>query len=195
MPHIYLASSSPRRHEILELIKLPHTVLALDVDETMLPGMPPEKQVETLSRRKAGAAAERLKRGVIIAADTIVVLDGAVLGKPEDRPAAVVMLERLQGRTHEVFTGVTVWDVAGGRTVTGHEQTLVEMRPAGRDELTRYVMTGEPLDKAGSYGVQGMGSIFVSGIRGCYFNVMGLPVYKLTRMLRELGIDVTGYWV
>ncbi|KJS12343.1 MAG: septum formation inhibitor Maf [Peptococcaceae bacterium BRH_c8a] len=194
MPHIYLASSSPRRREILELIKLPHTVLAIDVDETLPPGMTAPEQVESLSRRKADYAARQLPGGVVIAADTVVVLDGEVLGKPEDETMAMDMLERLQGHTHEVFTGATVWDISGGRFVTGHDHTFVDMRPVGRDELLRYIATGEPMDKAGAYGIQGLGSVFITGIRGCYFNVMGLPVYKLTRMLKELDIDVSEHW-
>lgn len=194
MPQIYLASSSPRRREILQMIGLPHRVLVPDVDETMPPGIPPAGQVEELSRRKAAAAVERLNDGVVIAADTVVVLDGEVLGKPADRREALDMLERLQGRTHEVFTGVTVCRAAGGLASTGHEHTYVQMRPARREELARYVDTGEPMDKAGSYGIQGKGSVFVSGIRGCYFNVVGLPVHMLTRMLGEMGINVTGYW-
>ena len=194
MPDIYLASSSPRRREILELIKLPHKVVAMDVDESLPPGFAAAEQVEALSRRKAEAAVGRLPEAIIIAADTVVVLDDEILGKPDNRSVAVTMLERLQGRTHEVYTGVTVWDVPGRRAVTGHERTFVEMRPAGPQELIKYVNTGEPMDKAGAYGIQGLGSIFITGIRGCYFNVMGLPVYKLTRMLEELGIDVVGYW-
>lgn len=194
MPRIYLASSSPRRREILDLIRLPHTVLTIDVDESLPPGMTAPEQVEALSRRKAEYAAGRLSDGVVIAADTVVVLDGEVLGKPEDEDMAMDMLERLQGRIHEVFTGTTVWDIAGGRTFTGHGHTYVEMRAAGRDELLRYIATGEPKDKAGAYGIQGLGSVFIAGIRGCYFNVMGLPVYKLTRMLKELDIDVSKCW-
>jgi len=194
LPRLYLASSSPRRREILDLIKLPHTVLAIDVDESLPPGMAAPEQVEALSRRKAEYAARQLSGGLVIAADTVVVLDGEVLGKPADEAMAMDMLERLQGRTHEVFTGATVWDISGGRAVTGHDHTYVEMRAAGRDELLKYIATGEPMDKAGAYGIQGLGSVFITGIRGCYFNVMGLPVYKLTRMLKELDVDVSEYW-
>jgi len=164
------------------------------VDESLPLGMNAPEQVESLSRRKAEHAVHKLPGGVVIAADTVVVLDGEVLGKPEDELVAMDMLERLQGRTHEVFTGATVWDINDGRSVTGHDHTFVDMRPVGRDELLRYIATGEPKDKAGAYGIQGLGSVFITGIRGCYFNVMGLPVYKLTRMLKELDIDVSEYW-
>jgi len=189
-----LASSSPRRREILELIKLPHKVITVEVDESLVRGIPPEEQVELLSRSKARAAAERVNEGLIIAADTLVVLDEKVLGKPENVESAIGILKQLLGRTHRVFTGVTVWDVSTGRAVTAHECTVVEMRQATHEEISRYVRTGEPMDKAGAYGIQGLGSIFITGIQGCYFNVMGLPVYKLTRLLRELGLDVTRYW-
>ncbi|MFA7467947.1 MAG: Maf family protein, partial [Desulfotomaculaceae bacterium] len=164
------------------------------VDESLPPGMTAPEQVESLSRRKANYAARQLPGGVVIAADTVVVLDGEVLGKPEDETMAMEMLERLQGRTHEVFTGVTVWDIVRGSSVTGHDRTFVDMRPVTRDELFRYIATGEPMDKAGAYGIQGLGSVLITGIRGCYFNVMGLPVYKLTLMLKELDIDVSEYW-
>ncbi|MCL2337927.1 MAG: Maf family protein [Firmicutes bacterium] len=194
MPKIYLASSSPRRRDILNLIRLPHLVLDIDVDESVPPAMSAPEQVELLSSRKAAYAVRLLSHGLVIAADTVVALDGEVLGKPADEAKALGMLERLQGRTHEVFTGVTVWDIAVGRAVTGHEHTEVTMRAAGREELLKYIATGEPMDKAGAYGIQGLGSVLITGIRGCYFNVMGLPVYKLTRMLKELGIDVSEYW-
>lgn len=194
MPNIYLASSSPRRRELLNQIRLPHTVLAMEVDESLPPGLSPAEQVMALSRRKAAAAAEQLADGVVIAADTVVALGDMVLGKPENRAEALDMLERLQGATHEVYTGLTVLKLPGGRMLTDYERTGVEMRPAGRAELERYVRTGESMDKAGAYGIQGLASVFISGIRGCYFNVVGLPVFKLVQMLKELGIDVTEYW-
>lgn len=194
MTSIYLASSSPRRRELLNQIRLPHTVLVMEVDESVPPGLSPAEQVMMLSRRKAAAAAEQVTGGVVVAADTVVALGDTVLGKPANPAEALDMLERLQGVTHEVYTGLTVLRLPGGRMLTGYECTGVDMRPAGRAELERYVRTGEPLDKAGAYGIQGLAAAFISGIRGCYFNVVGLPLFKLVQMLKEVGIDVTGYW-
>ncbi len=191
---IYLASSSPRRRELLDQIGLPHTVITMEVDESLPPGLSPVEQVITLSRRKAGAAAIKLAKGIVIAADTVVVLDGQVLGKPANETEALAMLERLQGTIHEVFTGVTVIELPGSRVLSNYERTEVQMRDVSRDELVRYVASKEPFDKAGAYGVQGLAAVFVAGIRGCYFNVVGLPLFKLAQMLKELDVDVSNYW-
>jgi len=191
---IYLASSSPRRRELLDQIGLPHTVITMEVDESLPPGLSPVEQVITLSRRKAGAAAIKLAEGIVIAADTVVVLDGQVLGKPANETEALAMLERLQGTIHEVFTGVTVIELPGSRVLSNYERTEVQMRDVSRDELVRYVATKEPFDKAGAYGVQGLAAVFVAGIRGCYFNVVGLPLFKLAQMLKELDVDVSNHW-
>lgn len=194
MPTIYLASSSPRRRELLEQIGLSHTVINMEVDESLPPGLTPIEQVVALSRRKADAAAHELAEGIIIAADTVVVLDGKVLGKPADETAAHAVLERLQGVVHEVFTGITVMELPGGRLLSDFERTEVQMREVSRGEIARYVATKEPFDKAGAYGVQGLAAVFVAGVRGCYSNVVGLPLFKLARMLKELGVDVSEYW-
>ncbi|WP_027366180.1 Maf family protein [Desulfotruncus alcoholivorax] len=194
MPDIYLASSSPRRKELLDRIKLPHQVLNIEVNETLLPGIPPAEQVLTLSRRKAAAAAEKLDAGIIIAADTVVALDEVVLGKPRNAAEALDMLEKLQGKVHAVFSGITLLEIPGNRLLSDYERTEVFMRRAGRAELERYVATGEPMDKAGAYGIQGLAAVFVTEIKGCYYNVVGLPVSKLVMMLEEFDIDVTACW-
>ncbi|TYO98038.1 Maf family protein [Desulfallas thermosapovorans] len=194
MPTIYLASSSPRRRELLDQIGLPHVVFTVDIDETLPPGLPPAEQVMSLSRSKAEAAAATLAEGIVLAADTVVVLGGEVLGKPENESAARVMLERLQGNTHEVYTGITLMELAGGRVLSGYERTEVRLREMSRAEIEHYVATKEPLDKAGAYGVQGRAAVFVAGIRGCYFNVVGLPLFKLAQMLKELNIEVSQCW-
>jgi len=194
LPTIYLASSSPRRRDLLNQINLPHIVIATDVDESLPGEMPPAEQVMELSRRKARAAARQLAVGVIIAADTVVVLNNEVLGKPENEADALAILERLQGATHEVYTGLTVLELPGERVLTDFERTTVKMREADRAELMRYVQSGEPLDKAGAYGIQGLASVFVEGIRGCYFNVVGLPITRLVLMLKKMDIDVSAYW-
>lgn len=194
MPTIYLASSSPRRRELLDQIGLPYTIITVDVDESLSPGLSAAEQVIALSRRKAGAAASMRSEGIVIAADTVVVKDDRVLGKPADAAEALAMLEQLQGDVHEVFTGITLQELPGHRVVSDYERTEVEMRHVSREELERYVATKEPLDKAGAYGVQGFAAVFVAGIRGCYFNVVGLPLFKLTEMLKKFDVGVSNYW-
>ena len=188
--NIILASASPRRRELLERIGVTgFTVRAPNVDESVEPGLSPADMVETLSLRKARAAAERFSpEDLIIAADTVVALDGAVLGKPRDGDDAFAMLSALSGREHRVYTGVTV--LQGEKIITGHETTAVTFRELSPDEIWGYIATGEPLDKAGAYGIQGVGALLVSGIRGDYSNVMGLPVFRLGQILREFGLEL-----
>ena len=188
--NIILASASPRRRELLERIGLTgFTVAAPNVDESVEPRLSPADTVEQLSLRKARAAAERFgPNDLIIAADTVVALDGGILGKPRDRDDAFAMLSALSGREHHVYTGVTV--LRGNKIVTEHEETAVTFRALSPDEIRGYIATGEPLDKAGAYGIQGVGALLVSGIRGDYSNVMGLPVFRLGQILREFGLDL-----
>ena len=187
---IILASASPRRRELLERVGLTNfTVAAPNVDESVEPGLSPADMVETLSLRKARAAAQNARPDeLIIAADTVVALDGTVLGKPRDEDDAFAMLSALSGREHRVCTGVTV--LRGDRAVTEHEVTAVTFRELSPDEIRGYIATGEPMDKAGAYGIQGVGALLVSGIRGDYSNVMGLPVFRLGQILREFGLDL-----
>ena len=188
--NIILASASPRRRELLERVGLTNfTVAAPNVDESVEPGLSPADVVETLSLRKARAAAENARPDeLIIAADTVVVLDAGVLGKPRDADDAFAMLSALSGREHRVCTGVTV--LRGDRAVTEHEETAVAFRELSPDEIRGYIATGEPMDKAGAYGIQGVGALLVSGIRGDYSNVMGLPVFRLGQILRGFGLDL-----
>ena len=188
--NIILASASPRRRELLERVGVKgFTAAPPNVDESVDPGLSPAAMVEELSLRKARAAAENYGPDVlIIAADTVVALDGTVLGKPRDEDDAFSMLSALSGREHRVYTGVTV--LQGTRAVTEHEVTAVTFRELSPDEIRGYIATGEPLDKAGAYGIQGVGALLVSGIRGDYSNVMGLPVFRLGRILREFGLDL-----
>lgn len=182
---IILASASPRRHEILNLIGLDHRVVGADVDESITPGLAPAELVEQLSRRKAAAVAPDFPAETIIAADTIVVLDDIIYGKPQDQADAARMLGELAGRTHRVYTGVTL--MKGGTSRSFAEMTEVTFYPLSNDEIAAYIATGEPLDKAGAYGIQGYGAVNVRGIVGDYFNVMGLPVARLVLELRKLG--------
>ena len=188
---IILASQSPRRRELLERMGLPFRIITPDIDERMERALPPGELVAAISAEKAGAvAAQAGPDAVVIAADTVVALDGAVLGKPADESDAARMLSALSGRTHQVFTGLTVACGADVRTVS--EETAVTFRPLTAEEIAAYVRTGEPMDKAGAYGIQGLGALFVEGIRGDYCNVMGLPLFLLGRMLSDFGVDLLG---
>ncbi len=188
---IILASGSPRRKELLTQMGLPFQVAVSDVDETIDPSLPPAQQVYTLSRRKASAVAETVGDGkLVIAADTIVALGGEVMGKPHSNHDAARMLGLLQGRTHQVYTGFTLQQ--GERVDTHVECTSVTFRPMTAGEIAAYVATGEPMDKAGAYGIQGRGGVFVEGIQGDYFNVMGLPVCALGTALKAFGVEVMG---
>lgn len=197
-PTLVLASSSPRRRELIRFLGLPVEILASDVDETVQEGLEPAAVVEELSLRKAQAVAEQLPgltpgaegRSIVVGSDTIVVLDGRILGKPSDRAEAVDMLSRLQGRSHLVYSGVACIDTSDGRTVVRHSRTQVHMKPLQLAQIERYVDTGEPMDKAGSYGIQGLGATIIDGIEGDYFTVVGLPLSLLSSMLAELDIPV-----
>ena len=186
---IILASGSPRRKQLLAQMGVKDfKIVASDADETVAPGLPPAQIVETLSARKAEAVAGEAGPGaLVIAADTIVTLEGAVLGKPADELEAFRMLSALSGQRHQVYTGVTL--LLDGARRTEHEVTTVTFRELTEADITRYIATGEPMDKAGAYGIQGFGALLVERIEGDYFNVMGLPVCRLGGMLAGLGID------
>ncbi len=179
-----LASQSPRRQQLLQLLRVPFQVRPADIDEGMDSALPPQQEVARVSKLKAEATACE-PGDVVIAADTIVVLESKVLGKPADKADAIAMLRALSGRDHQVMTGVTV--LRGEKAITHTEITDVHFRPLTEDEILRYVETGEPMDKAGAYGIQGFAAPFVEGIRGDYYNVMGLPVCRLLQMLREIA--------
>ena len=188
MAHIVLASASPRRQELLRRIGITEFDIRVpETEETYPEGLSPRQIVEYISREKADAAATLCTaEEIVITADTMVFLDDQRLGKPADETDALRMLTALQGRRHTVCTGVTVRQ--GSRAVTGSEETEVIFRPASQRELLAYIASGEPMDKAGAYGIQGKGSLLVEGIRGDFFNVMGLPLLRLSRMLEQFGI-------
>lgn len=181
IPTIVLASASPRRRQLLEMLHLPVLVQPADVQEIPLPGEDPERYARRLARDKARA----VPGGLVLGADTIVVLDDAILEKPRDTEDAVAMLRRLQGRTHHVVTAVCL--VADGIERVRHDRTAVTFRAADDEMLRAYVATGEPLDKAGAYGIQGWGAALVERIEGDYFGVMGLPVRLVLELLEEAG--------
>ena len=187
-----LASQSPRRKELLGQMGLRgFKVTSPEVDETVDEHLPPAQVVEELSRRKAMAVARHADGDdLIIAADTVVALEGAVLGKPADQREAFAMLTALSGNRHYVYTGLTV--IQGDRVVTQHECTTVTFRELEPEEISHYIATGEPMDKAGAYGIQGKGALLVEGITGDFFNVMGLPVRRLRRMLEAFGVNLLG---
>ena len=185
---LILASQSPRRRDLLGQMGLEFTVVSPQIDEDAFTDPDPAALVRTLSREKALAVARaQAEDALVIAADTVVVLDGQALGKPRDQAEAEAMLAALSGRSHAVYTGVTV--CRGDRAATEAECTEVTFRALTAEEIRRYMATGEPMDKAGAYGIQGLGALLVEGIRGDYFNVVGLPVCLLGRMLADFGVD------
>jgi septum formation protein len=185
-PNVVLASASPRRRELLTLIGIEHSVVPSNFDETMQPGEEPLGHALRLAMQKAGAVAGAHPDAVVIGADTVVVLDGEVLGKPSTTAAAGGMLRALNGRTHTVITAVAV--AYGGAVRRGAEQVAVTFRRLDDDEVEAYVATGEGMDKAGAYGIQGFGATIVERIEGDYFAVMGLPLVRLVGLLREVGV-------
>lgn len=187
---IILASQSPRRRQLLGQIGLDHFIVRpARGEEIMDPALSPAQLVEELSRQKAREVAGASDPGdLVIAADTVVAIDGRVLGKPHDREEACAMLSALSGREHTVYTGVTV--CRDDRILTQHEATQVRFRPLSPREIRAYVDSGEPMDKAGAYGVQELGALLVEGIRGDYFNVVGLPLCRLGQMLSQFGVEL-----
>ena len=180
---LILASASPRRKELLSLFGLPFVVRAADIDETMDFSKPPFDEVARVSRAKA-LAVSREEDDAVVAADTIVVCDGRVLGKPHSREEAIAMLSLLSGRDHQVMTGCTV--LRGSQIETFTEVTDLHFRPLNQREIETYVASGEPMDKAGAYGIQGGAALFCERIAGDYYIVMGLPVCRLSQTLKRL---------
>ena len=181
---LILASASPRRKELLGLFHIPFTIRVADIDETMDNTKPPFDEVARVSRLKA-LAISRKSDDIVIAADTIVVCGGKVLGKPKTEEEAVSMLQLLSGRDHQVMTGCTV--LKGDRCETFTEVTDLHFRPLSRKEIENYVASGEPMDKAGAYGIQGGAALFCERMAGDYYNVMGLPVCRLGQVLKTVA--------
>ena len=188
--NIVLASSSPRRKELMEMLGVKNLkILPAKGEEIPPEHAGPEELVMALSAAKAREVAERCSpEDLVIGADTIVWVDGAPFGKPRDPDHAAAMLRRLSGDVHEVYTGVSL--LRGGQLRSRCERSLVRFRPLEEDEIARYVATGEPMDKAGAYGAQGKGALLVERIEGDFFNVMGLPLCLLGKMLKEQGVNI-----
>jgi septum formation protein len=186
LPAVILASASPRRRELLDLIGIAHEVRPADIDETALPAEAPIPHAERLARAKAHALAEGHPDIVVIAADTIVVVDGDILGKPRDEAHAAQMLRRLAGREHTVYTAIAV--ARGSQTESAVEAVRVTFRALTDDEIAAYIATREPMDKAGAYGIQGYGATIVERVEGDYFSVMGLGLRRLVELLERVGV-------
>ena len=183
MSKIILASASPRRKELMELAGYDFEVICADIVEVVPEEAMPQEVVMSLALQKAQAVAAEHKEAVVIGSDTVVALDGKILGKPHSEQEACEMLRSLSGRTHKVFTGVAI--VCGGKVKNFFDETDVEFYSLGDDEIKKYVATGEPTDKAGAYGIQGKGSVLVKRIKGDFFSVMGLPIAKLYREMSD----------
>jgi len=192
MKPVVLASSSPRRKELLEQIGLKFTVDPMEIDEELSLGHDPLRLAKSVSLKKALAASKRHPDALVIAADTFGVIDGKILGKPAGKEQAAAMLQELSGNCHRVITGFTIIDGVTGRTVSRAVQTTVYFRKLSTSEINDYVNTGEPLDKAGSYAIQGLGGLLVEGIEGDYYNVIGLPIATLAVELRKFGVELPG---
>lgn len=193
LAHIYLASRSPRRGELLGQLGVRFEVLPSDVDESVLAQESPEHYVLRLAREKAQVCVQRLQQqGLplrpVLAADTTVCIDGVILGKPEDAVDAAAMLRRMADRWHVVHTAIALADE--NRVVVALSSTQVELAPLAEAEIAAYVASGEPYDKAGGYGIQGLAGAFVRRIEGSYSGVMGLPVYETTQLLKQFGVHV-----
>ncbi len=192
---IILASTSPRRRELVASLAIPFEVVPSHTEESFEASLSPEQIVMELAGRKAEAVYRGLdpsadRNAVIVGSDTIVVRDGEVLGKPKDTQEAADMLRSLQGREHVVYTGVACMDALTGRRHIDYRATTVRMKALTEAEIQAYARSGEGLDKAGAYAIQGLGATIVTGIEGCYFNVVGLPVSLLVDMLKDFDIQV-----
>ncbi len=187
MEQIILASGSPRRKELVARLGLDFEICPSQIDESQVEKTRPQEVVTKLVRLKAEEVADR-KAGIIIAADTVVSLEQQILEKPADEEEAYSMLKKLSGQEHQVTTGITV--ISGSEEVTEWQQTTVQFREVDDQEINQYIATGEPMDKAGGYGIQAKGAVFVTGINGCFYNVMGMPLAWLVETLKELGVEI-----
>ncbi len=192
MQKIILASQSPRRKKILEQIGLEFTVAVSDFDETKIKFKTPQEMVEKLSFEKAKMIAQKYPKAIIIGADTTVIFQKEIIGKPKSKADAFRILRLLSGNTHEIVTGFTV--IKGKKSVTKHVISKVRFKKMTEAEIKAYVETGDPMDKAGGYGIQEKGGLFMENIEGDYFNVVGLPIFAVARALKQFGVDITKNW-
>jgi septum formation protein len=191
LPVVVLASASPRRRELLARLSWPFTIIPADVEELHHPGEAPLAYVVRLAQTKAAQIAQRLPDALVLGADTVVVLDNQILGKPENVAHARQMLTRLSGRQHTVITGLALLQQRRQLVSLDSVSTRVRFRPLSRQEIEHYIATEEPFDKAGAYAIQGQAAAFVASIDGCYTNVVGLPLQRTAALLQAAGVPVT----
>lgn len=184
---IYLASSSPRRKRLLQQLNIAFKTVSVDIDEKIKKNETPQKAVKRLSLEKMNEAKKIISKGVIITADTIVVLNNQIIGKPKNKKDAEKILGILSGETHKVYTGFSIFNSVNGKMITDYEKTFVKFRELNKKEIIDYISTGSPMDKAGAYGIQDdFGAVFVERINGCYNNVVGLPLTKVYKSLLKV---------
>ena len=184
---VYLASKSPRRKKLLNQLNIKFKVINIHINEDNKNGESPSRMVKRLSKEKMAKAREKVNDGIIITADTIVVIDNKILGKPKDKKDAEKILEELSGRTHTVYTGYSVFNCRNEKFITDYEKTNVTFRELERDEIKNYIASGTPMDKAGAYGIQDdFGAVFIKKITGDYYNVVGLPLSSLYNSLKKI---------
>lgn len=187
---LILASQSPRRKQLLELIGLQFVISPSGIDELLDATLTPREQVEVLSQQKASAVAPKFNNAIILAADTMVALDGEVFGKPKDEKDAIQMLKKFSGKSHSVVTGFTIIDTATKKKVTKSTETKIWFRKVSTDEIIRYVQKEKPFDKAGAYAIHELAAIFVEKIEGDYTGAVGLSIYQVVKELKKFGIEV-----
>lgn len=190
MAKLVLASNSPRRQDLLQMLGLDFTVIPSKIEEKDFAALPPEEMVKELSKAKAEGVGTLVENALVIGSDTIVMLEGEILGKPRNPEEAILMLKNLRNKDHTVLTGLALYETNSGRILVDYDRTEVSMGPISDDDIRNYIRTGEPLDKAGGYGIQGIGGAFVESIRGSYYTVVGLPIHLLVKMLKEFGISI-----
>jgi septum formation protein len=184
---IYLASKSPRRKKLLEQINLKFKTISIECEEKIKKNETPAETVKRISKEKLNVAKRQIKKGIIITADTIVVTNRTIIGKPENELDALKILKKLSGKTHSVYTGFSVYNSTSQRTIVDYEKTLVTFRKLNDEEIKEYITTGSPMDKAGAYGIQDdFGAVFIKKINGCYYNVVGLPISKVYSTLKRI---------
>lgn len=190
---IILASTSPRRHSLAEQMGLEFEIVASNYEENMYLDLGPDKLAMTLAYGKAKEVADRIKEGIVLGVDTFIVFEGKKLGKPKSEEDAFQMLKSFSGKYQEVYSGVAIIDCGTGEEIKDYEVTKVKFREMEDFEIRSYIKTREPMDKAGAYGIQGLSSIFIEKVDGCYTNVVGFPVYNIYKNLKKIGVDIFEY--
>ncbi len=190
---IILASTSPRRKELAQQMGLEFVIVPSSYEEDMTMKLSPKELVKTLAYGKAKDVAVKFKEGIVIGVDTFIVFNGKKLGKPKTKQQAIDMLKSFSGKSQKVYSGVALIDCKTGKEIKDYEVTTLKFRKLDPAEIKKYVETGEPMDKAGAYAIQGLSSIFVEKINGCYHNIVGFPIHNIYKNLKKLGVDIFEY--